>query len=76
MSKQISDLIKIIRHNGTVFNLNDYDSTLGITHTHSSVFIPSKNILVRGESTNPKSNERNAMLTLSDPITGEIKGFE
>ena len=60
--------------NGALVTHQDKDQTNGLEHTSCSTFIKKRQLLVKGEWRNSKSKERNAMIVLIDPKTGDFKG--
>ena len=74
MTRNTDQLFKTIQTNGKLLTHNDNQT--GVTQTHCSTFIKEKGLLVRGECDNPKSSERNAMVLVCDPETGQVKGGE
>ena len=71
---QIKHLLKTFTQNGSLFTHEDKDERYELKHTHCSTFIEKRQLLVKGELMNPKPKERNAMIVLFDPETGEFKG--
>ena len=74
MTRSIQQLFKTIQTQGTLLSHQETDSKTGVTHFWSSTFIKEKGLLVRGESYNPRSSKRNAMIVLYHPKTGQVKG--
>ena len=72
---QITDLLSTFYHNGALVTHQETDKSIGLKHTYCSTFIKKRNLLVKGECDNPKSSQRNAMIVLYDPKTGQFKGI-
>ena len=72
---QVSDRIKGIQKEGKFVNYKDTDSSVGVQHYYCSTHIRKKNMLVRGEYSNPKSGARKALIVFLDSKTGEVKGM-
>ena len=50
------------------------NSTWGPREYHCSTFIKKRNLLVKGEYDNPNLSIRRALIILSNPDSGELKG--
>ena len=74
MSQPLDKLIKKIEMNGKVVTHQEQDSEIGVEHTDPCFYWEDQNLLVKGESNNPKSKERNALITLYDVNTYKITG--
>jgi L-asparaginase/Glu-tRNA(Gln) amidotransferase subunit D len=73
MSNQ-NDLFKKLSSNGNTIYLSKQDLSLGVKDYYCSSYINSKKLLIKGEHSNPSSSQRKAMVVLTDPRTGDIKG--
>ena len=58
---------KIVKH-------MEKNAKIGAKHYWSSCYMPSHRMIIKGESNNPKSNERDAVITGFDVVTGRISG--
>ena len=74
MTRNINQLLKTIQDKGKLVTHEDKDPEIGMTETRCSTFIKEKGLLVKGEYDNPKSEERNAMIVLFHPETGQVRG--
>ena len=54
-------------------SLQETDDAVGVKEKYCSTFMSSNGLLAQGEIYNPKSDERNALVTLLDPKTAEDK---
>jgi hypothetical protein len=66
---------KPIYNNEKPIKLSQQDMNLGAKSFWCSSFIKSKNILIKGEYNFTVLKERKALIILTDPRTGEIKGI-
>ena len=76
ITKSIINSIKKCKNESRTLSLQETDDTVGVEANWSSTFLSSTGLLAQGEWNNPKSDERNAVVTFRDPATGEIKGGE
>ena len=74
MTLNINQLLKTIQDKGKLVTHEDTGYKIGMTQTHCSTFIKEKGLLVKGEQKNDESEERNAMIVLFHPETGQIRG--
>ncbi|MEL6802964.1 MAG: hypothetical protein AAFO91_04175 [Bacteroidota bacterium] len=74
MTRNINELFQNIYDNGKLLTHQETDPKIRLTQTWSSTFVKSKGLLVKGEQNNPKSSERNAMIVVFHPKTGQVKG--
>jgi hypothetical protein len=72
MNDNINTLINPISIQGQILNHKDKDDSIGVKHNWCSLFIIEKNLLVKGERSNPKSGSRMAMIEFRDGRTGDI----
>jgi hypothetical protein len=70
----VNQFFKKLKEKEKWVNISEQDLELGIKHFWCSAFIESENLLIKGEYNNQKISERNALLILTDPKTGKIKG--
>ena len=70
----INQLIQTIKTKGTLLTHKDPDVSLGVEHFFCSTFVPSENLLIKGEYDNPNSETRKAMLVFLNPDTNQVKG--
>jgi hypothetical protein len=71
MEEQLIDLMKPIEVNGKNLNLREQFSLIGVENNFSSFYFRSIQCIIQGERSNPKSEKRNAVLTVTDLYLGE-----
>ena len=71
---QTIDSIKKCKQNSKTLSLQETDDAFGVRGSLCSVFLCSSGLLAQGEYVNPKSDQRNAVVTFRDPKTGKLKG--
>lgn len=71
MDKQLSTLMTSIRVNNKPFNLKEQSKLIGVNINICSVYIRSIQCIVQGENDNPRTESRNAVLTITDLVLGE-----
>ena len=74
MSQPLDKLIKKIQLSGKVLTHQEQDKLIGVEHTSPSCYLKKLKLLVKGENSNPKSSERNALITFFDVETHKIWG--
>ena len=68
------DSIKKCEQDSRTLSLQETDDALGVEANCCSTFLTRSGLLAQGEWGNPKSDQRNALITFCDPKTAEIKG--
>jgi hypothetical protein len=71
----MNQLFKTLGNETKPIRLSQEEGDLGIKHFRCSSYIKSKNILIKGEYNNQDSAIRKAIIILSDPTTGQVKGI-
>ena len=66
--------IKKCKHESRIITLQETEDEIGVKERFCSTFLSLSGLLAQGEIENPKSDERNAMVTFRDPATGKLKG--
>ena len=74
MTRNINQLFQTIQDKGKLVTHQVTDPEIGMTHTQCSTFVNEKGLLVKGEESNPKCEQRKAMIVLFHPETGQIRG--
>ena len=66
--------IKKCKKDSRTLSLQETDNEVGVGSNCCSTFLESTGLLAQGEWCNFKSKDRNAVITLWDPKTAEVKG--
>ena len=66
--------IKKCKKDSPTLSLQEKDDEVGVRGNSCSTFLRSSGLLAQGEWCNPKSDQRNAVITFRDPKTSQIKG--
>ena len=66
--------IKKCKPDSRALSLQKTDKTVKVKDKHCSTFLSKSGLLAQGEWGNPKSDERNALVTFRDPTTADVKG--
>ena len=72
--KPTIDSIKKCKQDSRTLSLQDTDKAIRVEDNWSSTFLSSIGLLAQGEAYNPKSDQRNGVITFHDPKTAEVKG--
>ena len=73
-SIQLINSIKKCKQDSRTLSLQETDKVVGVRSNWCSTFLSSIGLLAQGEWNNPKSDQRNAVITFRDPKTGNLKG--
>ena len=74
MSNNLSDLLINLKVNQEIITHKEPDPNIGVLCNGSSCYIPSKNVLVKGEVNKQRKKKRNAVITLIEPNSKKIIG--
>lgn len=75
MSINLNNLLKKVDSQGETIYLRETDPNVGTKDFWCSTYLACKRVLIRGEFNNPKAGSRKAIIILTDPKTGKLKGW-